>query len=173
MSNTDTTSTEEESSAETPSGDKRLEFADAVELPTDKDTVWDLISDPEVLSSCVPGAEEIDRRSERVYDVHISRGVSHLTVSLEGEMELVEMNEPDWVVASGVAHDTKTGSDFDILAAMEMTEGDDETTILSYSAEVGFSGGVSSLGPGLLRPIVKRDVEAYFENVRARVEADE
>lgn len=147
-----------------------LEFADAVDIRTTKDHLWATISDPETLTACVPGAESFERVSERKYTLAITRGVSHLTVALEGDVEFVEMNEPDWIVASGFAHDTKTGSDFDVLAGMEMTELDDETVRLSYSAEVTFTGGVASLGPRMLRPIVKRDVNTYFENVRAAVE---
>lgn len=149
---------------------KRMEFTDVVEIRATKDDLWAFISDPETLTECVPGAERIDRVSPDRYTLDITRGVSHLTVSLSGEVEFVERNEPDWIVASGFAHDTKTGSDFDILAAMELSELDEETVELTYSAEVAFSGGVSSLGTGLLRPIVKRDVDTYFENIRNGIE---
>lgn len=148
----------------------RMEFADTVEIRTTKDELWSFISDPAALTECVPGAERIERISKRRYTLDIARGVSHLTISLSGDVEFVEMNEPDWIVASGFAHDTKTGSDFDILAAMEIDEADDGVVQLAYTAEVSFTGGVASLGTGLLRPIVERDVGAYFENVKEGVE---
>ena len=171
FTNSDTpAATPDETSADPPDEGKRLEFNDAVEIRTTKDALWATISDPETLTRCVPGAESFERLSRRKYTLAITRGVSHLTVALEGDVEFVEMNEPDWIVASGFAHDTKTGSDFDVLAGMEMTELDAETVRLSYSAEVTFTGGVASLGPRMLRPIVKRDVDTYFENVRAAVE---
>lgn len=150
-------------------GGKQLSFDDAVEVRTTKDQLWAAISDPETLTACVPGAEDIDRVSTRRYTVDITRGVSHLTVSLSGEFEFVELSEPDWVVVSGFAHDTKTGSDFDVLAAMELESVDEETTELAYTADVSFTGGVASLGTGLLRPIVHRDVDAYFQNLRSAV----
>lgn len=156
---------------ESPANEKRLEFADTVAIDTDKDTLWSIISDPEVLTTCVPGAESIERESKERYTVAITRGISHLTVSLSGEVEFVEMNEPDWIVASGSAFDATTGSDFDILAAMEMTEGEDDTTTLTYQAEVTYSGGVASLGTLFLRPIVRKDIGAYFENIRTEVES--
>ncbi|MFB6081304.1 MAG: CoxG family protein [Halanaeroarchaeum sp.] len=148
---------------------KHLEFADTVAIDTDKDTLWSIISDPEVLTTCVPGAESIERLSTTEYTVEITRGVSHLTVSLSGDVEFVEMNEPDWIVASGSAFDATTGSDFDILAAMEMTESADGTD-LTYQAEVTYSGGVASLGKTLLRPIVRKDINAYFANIKDEVE---
>ena len=124
---------------------KRLEFSDTVAIETTKDHLWSVISDPEVLTTCVPGAEAIERVSKTKYTVDIKRGIAHLNVSLSGDVEFVEMNEPDWIVASGSAFDGTTGSDFDILAAMEMAETDDGMTDLTYQAEVEYSGGVASL----------------------------
>ncbi|MFC7134850.1 MULTISPECIES: CoxG family protein [Salinibaculum] len=151
---------------------KYLEFADTVELDTTKEDLWEVISDPAVLTECVPGAESIERVSEQKYTIDITRGVSSLTVSLSGEAEFVEMNPPDYIVTTGSAFDSKTGSDFDILTAMEMTETDDGTVALTYKAEVSFSGGVASISKRIIRPIVQRDVDTYFENVRERVRDD-
>jgi hypothetical protein len=153
--------------------DSRLEFADTVEIATDKDALWQFISDPENLAECVPGAEEIERVTRRKYTCEITRGVSHLTVSLSGEFEMVEMNEPDWIVAEGTAFDSTTGSDFDVLAAMEMTELDDGNVALSYSADLGFTGGVATLGSRLLKGVIRSDIETYFDNIRDAVENGE
>ncbi|MFW6003647.1 MAG: CoxG family protein [Halanaeroarchaeum sp.] len=151
---------------------KRLEFADTVAIDTTKDALWATISDPEVLTVAVPGAESIERVSKTKYTVDIRIGVSHLNVALDGDVEFVEMNEPDWIVASGSAFDSTTGSDFDILAAMEMEENGSGTD-LSYTAEVTYTGGVASLSQRLLRPIVEKNVNAYFDNIRDEVESRE
>jgi len=143
---------------------ERLEFADTVQLDTTKEELWSLISDPETLTKCVPGAESIERVSEREYELDITRGVASMSLSLTGEAEFVEMNPPDYIVTTGGAFDGKTGSDFEVLAAMEMTDLED-TVELAYTAEVEYSGGVASIPKRVLKPIVKRDVDTYFDNV--------
>lgn len=153
-------------------GSKRLEFADAVELATTKEHLWSLISDPETLTECVPGAESIERVSERKYELDITRGVASMSLSLTGEAEFVEMNPPDYIVTTGYAFGSKTGSEFDILAAMEMEELDAETVELTYRAEVEYSGGVATIPKRVIKPIVKRDVDTYFDNVRTLVESE-
>ena len=153
---------------DTPTEDA-LTFSGSVAIETTTDDLWATISDPATLTECVPGAESIERVDERTYTVEITRGVSHLTVSLSGEAEFVEMNPPAYVVTSASAFDSKTGSDFDILAAMEISE-TDAGAALAYTAEVSISGGVGSMSPRLLRPIVNRDIETYFENVKSEVE---
>jgi hypothetical protein len=150
---------------------KQLEFTDTFEIEASKDRLWSVISDPETLTECVPGAESIERESEREYTLEITREISHITVALTGEAEFVEMNPPDYIVTKGHAYDTKTGSDFEVLAAMEMNEIDDETVALTYQAEVSFTGGVASITNAILRPVINRDVETYFENVKSIVEA--
>ena len=52
---------------------------------------------------------------------------------------------------------------------MEMTEHDDAVD-LSYKAEVTYSGGAAGISKRIIRPIVQRDVNTYFDNVRERVE---
>jgi carbon monoxide dehydrogenase subunit G len=165
------TGTDDESAADSETGDERLEFSDTVHVETTPDDLWATISDPATLTECVPGAESIERVSERRYTVDITRGLSHLTVALSGEAEFVEMNPPDSVVTSANAFDSKTGSDFDILAAMEIQETDNGTADLAYTAEVSISGGVATMHNRVLRPIVSRDIDTYFENVKAAVES--
>ncbi len=157
---------------DTEAADGTLTFSDSVAIETTPEDLWSTISDPATLTECVPGAESIERVSERKYTVEITRGVSHLTVSLSGEAEFVEMNPPDSVVTSATAFDSKTGSDFDILAGMEITPIEDGTAELAYSAEVSISGGVGTMSSRLLRPIVNRDITTYFENIKAEVEGE-
>lgn len=152
---------------------KRLEFADTVELDTTKDELWSTISDPETLTECVPGAESIERISERKYELDITRGVAQMSLSLTGDAEFVEMSAPEYIVTRGNAFDSKTGSDFEVLAAMEMEETDDGTVQLTYQAEVEYSGGVASVPKGVISPIVKRDVDSYFDNVHRVVEDEQ
>lgn len=163
---------DERADDEVDEGTKQLEFADRVELATTKDDLWETISDPETLTDCVPGAEAIERVSDRKYELDISRGVASMSLSLTGEAEFVEMNAPDYIVTKGGAFDSKTGSDFEVLAAMEMTDLEDGVE-LTYTAEVEYSGGVSTIPKRVLRPIVERDVDTYFENVSEVVENNE
>lgn len=156
--------------AETEQKTTLLEFEDSVTIGTTKEELWSTISDPAVLARCVPHADDIERLSERKYRIEMTRGVGDLNISLTGDIELVELNAPDWTVADGSAYDPRTHSTFDGVAAMELTEVDDETVRLNYKSDLTFTGGVASLGTRILRRIFNSDVEAYFENIKAEVE---
>jgi len=149
-----------------------LSFEDAFTLGGNKDEIWSSISDPGVLAQCIPGAEDVERISRRKYTVDIQRGISHLTIELSGDVELVEMNEPEWIVADGRAYDPRTHSDIEGVAAMEMTELDDGEVRVDYKATLTFTGGVTSIPTRMIERVVTSDVDAYFENVRSTVEDD-
>lgn len=149
-----------------------LEFTDTVTIESDKQRIWTFISDAENLAAVIPGATSVSRQSKRRYSVEIERGISHVSISLDGEFELVEMDEPDWIIAEGEAFDSTTGSTFEVLAAMEMRDGEGDEAELSYTAQLFYTGGVASFGARLLRKVIESDVETYFQNVKERVEAD-
>lgn len=147
-----------------------LEFTDTVSIETDRETLWDFISDAQNLADVVPGAKSVTKHSERRYSLEIERGIGHVSVSLDGEFELVEMDEPEYIIAEGEAFDSTTGSTFEVLAAMEMVE-QDGTVDLSYSAQLFYTGGVASLGARLLKKFIEGDVDRYFANVKSQVES--
>ncbi|AUX08571.1 carbon monoxide dehydrogenase subunit G-like protein [Halalkaliarchaeum desulfuricum] len=158
------------------SADGGLSFDGTVQFGTTKEELWGFVSEPENLVQCVPGADDVEQLSQRRYTFDITRGVSRLTLSVSGEAELVEMHEPDWIVADGNAYDATTGSQFDVVAAMELSETDDGTVDMAYTVDIDLTGGVAGvagLTDGLVRSIVKSDMETYFENIRAEVESPE
>lgn len=148
----------------------QLVFEDTVELATTRAAAWEFISDPVWLVDCVPGAEDIRRRSEREYTLEIVQEIGPFTVTLDGDVELVELNEPEWVLADGTAYDDSTGSSFDVVSAMEMHATDDGTVELAYRAELTMTGGVASVGAHLASKVIRSNVETYFENLRERID---
>lgn len=153
-----------------PSGGTQLEFKDSLTIETTKDSLWPILSNPSVLVACVPGAETIEQVSERRYTVEVTRGISSLSISLAGQVEIVELHEPDWMLVEGSAYDSRTHTDFEGTAALELEQVNDDSVELIYKAYLTFSGGSGSLSPRVLRTIVKSDVNRYFENLRSKLE---
>ena len=158
--------------AESENPEPDLEFSDTVSIDADKETVWAFISDAQNLADVVPGAKSVEQVSDRRYAVELERGIGRVRVKIDGEVELVEMDEPHWIIAEGEGFDSTTGSTFELSAGMEMVETGANGVELSYSAQVFYSGGIARVGNRLLRKFVVGDVEKYFDNVKARVESE-
>ena len=144
---------------------RQLVFEDRVVIESDRDDLWRQIKDPEFLAKCIPGSNDITRQSDTRYSLDITRAVSRLTLSIDGTVEIVEMDEPNWLVIKGDAYDSRTHSTFTGTAALQMSQSTDEAVELAYRANLSIEGGTAVLTPGLLRPIVKSDVKQYFENL--------
>ena len=143
---------------------KVLEFTDTVELDTTKEELWETISDPEVLTECVPGAESIERVSERRYEGVIQQSVAGITVSLSGEVEIETLERPERLTFSAAGSDSRTNARMDADVAVDLADAGGETE-MTYAVDIQFTGKLATLGSRILRRQIKSNVETYFENL--------
>jgi len=146
-----------------------MEFEDDITIAAEKQQLWELISDPEALVQLVPGAKEVDRVSETTYTGVIERGLAGINVTLDGEVEMVDLDPPDHIVAEATGQDSQTNSRMDATAEMTIAEHDDGST-LSYYIEMEFTGRLASLGSRIVKRKIQSDIETYFDNLRTRAE---
>lgn len=149
-----------------------MEFEDSKVIETEKDHLWELVSDPEVLATCVPGAKEVNKLSETRYEGVIERGLAGVSVSLDGEVEITELDEPDYLSAEATGEDMKTNSRMDAVAEMDMTETDDGQTTLEYHVDMDFTGRLATLGARIVKRKISSDIDTFFDNIQERAEGE-
>lgn len=147
-----------------------MEFADELVIDTDRDHLWTLVSDPAVLVECVPGAKEITRVSEREYHGVVERGISGITLTLDGEVEMTEFDEPTHMGAEARGEDRRSNARMEATMQMDLTEDEDGTTI-AYVIDLDFSGRLASLGARIVKRKINADINTFFENIKERAEA--
>jgi hypothetical protein len=143
-----------------------MEFEDTSTIDADREVVWELISDPEVLYSCVPGAEEINKESDTEYTGVISRGIAGISIELDGELNILTEEPPERLEAEASGSDRITNSRLDAEAELRVNQGDDGTADLVYSIEMVFSGRLATLGSRIVKRQIKSDVDTFFENLK-------
>ncbi|WP_255197532.1 CoxG family protein [Halorarius litoreus] len=146
-----------------------MQFDGEVAIGADQQTVWETISDPEVLVLCVPGAEEVERISDTHYKGTIKRGIAGVNVQLNGEVEMNELTPPDRMVADAKGEDELTGSIMTADAQMDLTANGDGTD-LSYTMDVEFTGKLATLGSRIMKRKIQSDMNTFFDNLRGRAE---
>ena len=146
-----------------------MEFEGEVSIGADGQRVWEMTSDPEVLMSCVPGAKEIEQLSETKYRGTIERGVAGVTIALEGEAEIVELDPPSRIVAEAGGQDARTNSRMDATAEMEIAS-DDGASALSYHIDLDFTGRLASLGSRIVKRQINSDINTFFDNLKELAE---
>ena len=63
-------------------------------VPTDVDTTWRALNDPEVLRACIPGCESIDRVSDTEYRLAMTARVGPVSAKFTGRLLLADIVAP-------------------------------------------------------------------------------
>ena len=148
-----------------------MEFEDEIHIQLPREELWDLVSDPEALASCVPGAKEIEQLSETKYRGIIERGIAGISINLIGEVEMTKLNPPENLVALVEGQDPKTNSRMDATAEMSMEDNGDGSTTLTYHVDVEFTGRLATLGARIVKRKINSDIGLFFDNLRSRAES--
>ena len=129
-----------------------------IAAPVDK--VWAALNDPEVLKTCIPGCESLEKLSETELAAVVSLKIGPIKARFNGQVELKNLNPPtSYTIAGegkgGVAGFAKGGAD---VALKE----DGEATILTYTAKADVGGKIAQLGSRLIQSTSKKLAGEFF-----------
>lgn len=141
-----------------------MEFDGTATIPARRASVWERITDPAVLTTCILSAQEVTRVDDRTYEALIQQRVAGVTVSMNGRVHIEDRDRPERFVFAGSGTDDRTGSRMDAAVEVVLTDEGQETT-LAYQVDVTFAGTLATLGARVLRRQVKQNVDTYFANL--------
>lgn len=144
-----------------------MEFQGTRQIEATGEDLWELISDPEVLVWCVPGAKDVTMVTEQKYTGVIERSFAGLTVELDGEVELTELDPPDRIVVSATGTDRITKTVMNADGDLRLETSDDGVTALMYDMAMEFTG---KLPAHLLKSRINKDIDRFFDNVQDAAE---
>ena len=148
-----------------------MEIEGEIEINKKPKQVWEVISDPDILFSAIPGAQEIERISEEKFEGTIKQTVAGYEVQLDGSVERTELDPYTHMSAVANGKDNRAGKWTNLEGTAEMElEGDGNPTILHYTVDVKVSGRLASIGARILKPKIQSDIETCFENIKDIVE---
>jgi carbon monoxide dehydrogenase subunit G len=121
-----------------------------------RETVWQVLNDPERLAKTMPGVESFDVHDDRHWraNVKIPLGLGGLKMSID--FTKLEEREPDF--AKLAAKGNGVGAILDMETSFRLAEGDGGGTDMRWNAEVKIAGPVGSMGQRVLQPIVNQQV---------------
>lgn len=134
--------------------------------------VWDFLTDPNQIGPCAPGVEKIETiEPDKKYRGVMSVGLGSVKAKFKGEVEILELNEPDR--AKIKAHGTATGSAADVMSEMTLSNGPDGGTNVHWTADVQVSGQLASLASRLMVPVSQKLAGIFYDEVRKRIELED
>ena len=141
-----------------------------VQLPASREAVWAKLNDPEVLKSCIPGCEQLDKTSDTEFQAIATIKVGPVKARWKGKVRLSDLDPPNSYRISGegeggVAGFAKGG------AKVSLADGNDGGTLLTYDVEAQIGGKLAQLGQRLIAGAAKKTADDFFQKFAAAVAA--
>ncbi|MEL6690385.1 MAG: carbon monoxide dehydrogenase subunit G [Pseudomonadota bacterium] len=132
-----------------------------------RETVWAALNDAEVLRVCIPGCEELEKKSDTELSALVVQKIGPVKAKFRGDVELSNINAPaSYTIrgegSGGVAGFAKGGAD------VSLSE-DGTETVLSYEVQATVGGKLARLGSRLIDSTAKKLAAQFFDNFQAHL----
>jgi hypothetical protein len=124
--------------------------------------VFEHLLDAQVLRTCIPGCESLERTGQGAYDMLVRAGVGSVKGSFKGTVAL-----EDVVAPSGYRMTVEGKSTVGYVrgGARVTLAADGDATAVSWEGEAKVSGVIASMGGRLLEVAAKSVTNKFFSNL--------
>ncbi len=140
---------------------------DEVNIPLNRDAVFQALNDPEILKASIPGCEELLQHSDTELEATVVVKFGPVKASFKSDVVIDPTAGPESFSLSGsgdagVAGFAKGG------AEVNLTEQEDGT-LLSYEVNIDIGGKLAQVGGRLIEGTSKRLAKKFFVNFEEAV----
>lgn len=129
-------------------------------LAADRECVWAMLNDPEVLSVCIPGCETFERDGENTFRAVARVKIGPVNARFRGKVSLADIDPPNSYRISGEGEGGVAG--FAKGRARVRLEPAEASTRLVYEVEAAVGGKIAQLGSRLVNSVAKKNADAFF-----------
>lgn len=138
-----------------------------------RDEVWELVRDPEVLATALPGTQGLDQVGENEYEGKMNVRVGPVAGVFSGRVVISDEVEPESYTLSV---EGRGGPGFARGSGhVQLIDQGDGTTLMKYEGELQIGGRLASVGQRLMdtasRSMIRQGLEALNKALQARVAA--
>ena len=142
------------------------------EFEFQRELVWDVLMDIDVLGSIIPGSKGLQEIGENKYESKLAVKIGPVNGKFESQFELVDVTAPEsyrlLVAGKGPAGHVKGEGEIRLTQANGMT-------VMHYAGDARIGGKIAAVGQRLLdvaaRQITKQALKKLSKQVEARLEA--
>jgi hypothetical protein len=138
-----------------------------VQLPASRELVWAKLNDPEVLITCIPGGEQLEKVSDIEFRAVATVKVGPVKARWKGKVKLSDLDPPNGYRISGEGDGGVAG--FAKGGAKVSLSDKDGGTLLSYDVEAQIGGKLAQLGQRLINSAAKKTADDFFIKFTAAV----
>ncbi|PZF77031.1 carbon monoxide dehydrogenase [Aestuariivirga litoralis] len=138
-----------------------MKLTDEVIIPVPRIKVWEALNDAELLRQCIPGCEEIVKKSDTEMEAKVTVKLGPVKASFKGAVTLSDLDPPNGYRISGEGKSMMGGA---IGGANVRLEDVPEGTKLIYDVDAQVTGKIASLAQRFIEPTAKQLSAQFFES---------
>ncbi len=136
-------------------------------IPAPREKVWEALNDPEVLTKCIPGCQELNKDSDTELSATVKTKVGPVSATFKGKVTLSDINPPESYTITGEG--TGGAAGFAKGGAEVSLEADGDATILRYTAKAQVGGKLAQIGSRLIDSTSKKMAGQFFDKFAEEV----
>jgi carbon monoxide dehydrogenase subunit G len=129
-------------------------------IPASRETVWKALNDPDVLKQCIPGCEEIEKKSDTEFSAKVTAKVGPVKAKFGGNVQMTDLDPPNGYTISGEG--TGGAAGFAKGGAKVKLVDDGGATVLSYTVNATVGGKLAQIGSRLIDSTAKKMANEFF-----------
>jgi carbon monoxide dehydrogenase subunit G len=138
------------------------------QLAASRDVVWRALNDADVLKSCIPGCEELEKVSDTEFRAVARTKIGPVSARFKGRVTLSDLDPPNGYKISGEGEGGVAG--FAKGGATVALVDKDGGTLLTYNVEAQIGGKLAQLGQRLVNGSAKKLADEFFTKFAATVQ---
>ncbi len=147
-----------------------MQLSGTVNIKAPRQKVWNFLTDPNQVASCAPGVEKVEViEPGKKFKATAAIGFGTVKAKFSGDGEFVELEAPNRAKIKG--HGNAPGSAADVVSEMWLSDGDNGTTNMKWTADITILGQLASLAARMMAPVSQKLSQQFFEEMKKKIEA--
>ncbi|WP_206732471.1 enoyl-CoA hydratase-related protein [Janthinobacterium sp. 17J80-10] len=137
-----------------------MEMKDEIRLEARREVVWAALNDPEVLKTCIPGCESLEKLSDTELVSLVVVKVGPIKAKFSGKVTLADVAAPESYRLIGEGQGGVAG-----FAKAEITvqlESEGPSTLLRYGVAANIGGKIAQLGSRMIDSTARKMADQFF-----------
>src|SRR5262249_21356393 len=145
-----------------------LQLTNTRTVPAPPDKVWAALNDPEVLQSCVPGCESLERIDDATWKATVAARIGPVSARFGGTMRISDSTPPTAYTlrfeGQGGAAGFANGE-----ARVTLAPAENAATLLTYDVKAQVGGKIAQVGSRLVDAAAAKLADDFFACFSSRL----
>src|ERR1700761_9663751 len=146
-----------------------MDFAGRYLIPASPDAVWAALNDAEILKSCIPGCERMEKTDPTHFQAAATLKIGPVKATFKGNVALENLDPPHSATLKGEGQGGVAG--FAKGEAQIVLTPEEGGTVLAYTAKANIGGKLAQIGQRLIDGAARQIADDFFARFSAAVAA--